>query len=89
MDKILIRGQTLWARHSWSRRQQVMPEPQRSSSQPQFPGDAVGQHMSTTLGQKHNNYLNLKNNRQNPWQGSTGTDQHGHALTTDPGHSYE
>jgi hypothetical protein len=44
MNKILIRGQTLWARHSWSRRQQVMPEPQRSSSQPQFPGDAVGRH---------------------------------------------
>jgi hypothetical protein len=43
MDKILIRGQTLWARHSWSRRQQVMPEPQRSSFRPQFPGDA-GQH---------------------------------------------
>jgi hypothetical protein len=37
MDKILIRGQTLWAWHSWSRRQLVMLEPQ-------FPRDAVGQH---------------------------------------------
>lgn len=40
--------------------------------------------MPETLGIKHNNYLNVKNNPGDPWQGSTGSDSHGHAKFQSP-----
>ena len=37
-----------------------------------------------TLGINHKNYLNVKNNPSDPWQGSIGTDEQGHAIFDDP-----
>jgi len=76
---------------SHDRRILALEQNKQTSSAP-YPGNADRTpfvSMSTTLGQKHNNYLNLKNDPQKPSDGSTGTHQHGHAITSDPGHSYE
>ncbi len=37
-----------------------------------------------TLGIKHKNYLNVKNNPSDPWKGSIGTDDRGHTIFDDP-----
>lgn len=37
-----------------------------------------------TVGIRNNNYLNVKNNPQNPWKGSVGSDDRGHAVFDDP-----
>jgi hypothetical protein len=38
----------------------------------------------TTVGQRNYNYLNVKNNPANPWQGLQGVDEHGHTIFISP-----
>jgi|SRR5215467_4833978 len=37
-----------------------------------------------TVGIRNKNYLNVKNNPADPWQGSIGTDPHGHTVFSAP-----
>ena len=37
-----------------------------------------------TVGTRNKNFLNIKNNPDNPWNGSIGTDRQGHAIFDDP-----
>jgi Bacterial SH3 domain len=40
--------------------------------------------LKDTVGVRNKNYLNVKNDPANPWEGSTGTDSRGHAIFDDP-----
>ncbi|MEO5913309.1 MAG: peptidoglycan-binding protein [Luteolibacter sp.] len=44
----------------------------------------MSERTGSTTGERNRNYLNVKNNRANPWQGSVGTDERGHTIFGSP-----